>query len=642
MLLAAPEAASAARAVSVQEALLRAKPAVALVAAEVAAEVRLDCGKGARRVTPPAFRETGTGWFVDPDGLLVTNAHVVQPAHAPGRWLTHTFARRAVETACLPAALARQNLAPGERPDLEERVRSKVLQAVLPTAKVTLTPSISVLLSNGTRLPAEVKKFSPPLSLEPGQISGRDLALLKVPGQDFPVLPLAKSREAKIGDPLHILGFPGVVLSHELLNQSATVEASVTNGAISGFKQDRSNRPVIQTDAPAAWGNSGGPAVTDRGEVVGVLTFVSLAPGPAGAIMQGFNFIIPSEAVETFIVGSEVRVGAESRFNTLWWAGLRDLFEQRFTQAEKRFQAVNEFLPNLPDVKRMLAEAQEKIKNPPPQPFPWGWVALGVTLVSASGFGGMWGRRWWKNRFRILPAHVIALMERGLSPVFLDVRGQNDFEASPLKLPGAIRLAPEEAEAGHLHLQVESRQTIVTYCASPEEQTSARVAKKLRQRGHRTVRILKGGLGGWTNAGLPVETKSYLPSIGVEIYKNLTVGELPRRQFAPGQVIFNEGDDAKGEAFVIHSGKVEIRRRTDGSERTIRTLGEGELLGEMALFRKAPRSAGAVAATEVQLLVVRTAQLDWLIRNRPQLTIEIFKRLSEWVAQPDRSEPGPR
>ncbi|MFQ5520931.1 MAG: cyclic nucleotide-binding domain-containing protein, partial [Candidatus Methylomirabilia bacterium] len=242
----------------------------------------------------------------------------------------------------------------------------------------------------------------------------------------------------------------------------------------------------------------------------------------------------------------------------------------------------------------------------------------------------------------ILPAQVITLMEHGLSPIFLDVRAPNDFEASPLRLPGAVRLTPEEVEAGRVGLEVELTQSIVTYCASAEEQTSARVAKKLRQGGHRHVRILKGGLGGWTNAGLPVETKSYLPSIGVEIYKNLTVGDLPRREFAPGQVIFNEGDDAKGEAFVVHSGKVEIRRRIDGSERTIRTLSDGELLGEMALFRKAPRSAGAVAATEVQLLVVRTAQLEWLIRNRPQLTIEIFKRLSEWVAQPDRSEPGRR
>ena len=73
-----------------------------------------------------------------------------------------------------------------------------------------------------------------------------------------------------------------MVLSHELLNASAKVEASVTNGAISSFKQDVQDQSVIQTDAPAAWGNSGGPAVNARGDIVGVLTFVSPLAGSGG------------------------------------------------------------------------------------------------------------------------------------------------------------------------------------------------------------------------------------------------------------------------------------------------------------------------------------------------------------------------
>ncbi|HYB73125.1 MAG TPA: cyclic nucleotide-binding domain-containing protein, partial [Candidatus Sulfotelmatobacter sp.] len=154
----------------------------------------------------------------------------------------------------------------------------------------------------------------------------------------------------------------------------------------------------------------------------------------------------------------------------------------------------------------------------------------------------------------------------------------------------------------------------------------------LRQRGYHHVRILRGGLGGWTNAGLPVEAKAHLPSVGLEIYKSLTTGDLERRVFDSGDIIFREGDDAKGEAFVIHAGKVVIGRRDEGEDRVLNTLGEGELLGEMALFRKAPRSANAVAATDVELLVIRGEQLDWLIRNRPQFTLEILKRLSDWVA----------
>jgi len=49
---------------------------------------------------------------------------------------------------------------------------------------------------------------------------------------------------------------------------------------------------------------------------------------------------------------------------------------------------------------------------------------------------------------------------------------------------------------------VDPRQLVIAYCTSPEEQRSARVVQRLHQRGYRNVRILKGGLGGWTNAFL--------------------------------------------------------------------------------------------------------------------------------------------
>jgi CRP/FNR family transcriptional regulator len=62
---------------------------------------------------------------------------------------------------------------------------------------------------------------------------------------------------------------------------------------------------------------------------------------------------------------------------------------------------------------------------------------------------------------------------------------------------------------------------------------------------------------------------------------------------------------------------------------------EGELLGEMALFRHAPRSAAAVAVTEVELLVMRNERLEWLIRNRPELTLELLKHLSDQIVSMD-------
>ncbi len=93
---------------------------------------------------------------------------------------------------------------------------------------------------------------------------------------------------------------------------------------------------------------------------------------------------------------------------------------------------------------------------------------------------------------------------------------------------------------------------------------------------------------------------------------------------------------------MIHAGAVEIRRRLDGAERTLNRLGEGQLFGEMALFRKGARSASAVATSDTELLIIRDERLEWLIRNRPQLTIEVLKSLSNLVVATDkeRAETG--
>jgi len=435
LLLAVPDVAAAA-APSVQEVLLRAKPAVALVVSEVTAEVTVACpGGGKQQVSPPPVRETGTGWFISPSGWVITNGHVVSPAHQPRQDDERQLRERAVRQAC---------------GDLDD----KRLAETVARAKVKLDSTISVILSNGMRLPAAVAKYSPPVA-DKG-MSGRDLALLKLEAADMPALMLGDSSSAKIGDRLHILGFPGVVLSHELLNASAKVEASVTNGAISGFKQDISHQTVIQTDAPAAGGNSGGPAVGSSGEVLGVLTFVSLD--------QGFNFVIPSAAVREFVKGTGVDLNEASRFNAAWHAGLADFFDGRYARAEKSFAEANRLLPDLTDVRRMMMEA----KNPPPRPFPWAQAAAASVAVALAVVGALVALRWRRNRYRIRPSEVIRLMAASPEspPIILDVRDATTYAQSPVKIQHARHVSTEELQKGGAHaLDLDASRTVVAYCS---------------------------------------------------------------------------------------------------------------------------------------------------------------------------------
>jgi 3-mercaptopyruvate sulfurtransferase SseA len=50
------------------------------------------------------------------------------------------------------------------------------------------------------------------------------------------------------------------------------------------------------------------------------------------------------------------------------------------------------------------------------------------------------------------------------------------------------------------------------------------MAQKLRKLGFKEVLILKGGLGAWTNAGLPIESRSDISQVGLELYKALAGG----------------------------------------------------------------------------------------------------------------------
>jgi len=106
------------------------------------------------------------------------------------------------------------------------------------------------------------------------------------------------------------------------------------------------------------------------------------------------------------------------------------------------------------------------------------------------------------------------------------------------------------------------------------------------------------------------------------------IGDIPTRTFNTGEVIFREGDDAKGEAFLVHLGTVEIRIRVGGEEKLVNTLKKGSLLGDFALFRNAPRSATAIAVEPVTLMVLPANRLEGMVRSNPALAMAIIKDLS--------------
>ena len=85
-------------------------------------------------------------------------------------------------------------------------------------------------------------------------------------------------------------------------------------------------------------------------------------------------------------------------------------------------------------------------------------------------------------------------------------------------------------------------------------------------------------------------------------------GIANRKGFSDGQVIFREGQEGSS-AFLINSGKVEIRKIVDGKEQVLATIGKRELFGEMALIDDSPRMATAIAVGLLDCTVIEKHQL---------------------------------
>ncbi len=107
------------------------------------------------------------------------------------------------------------------------------------------------------------------------------------------------------------------------------------------------------------------------------------------------------------------------------------------------------------------------------------------------------------------------------------------------------------------------------------------------------------------------------------------------RIFAPGDVIFNEGDP--GEVlFVIQSGEVEISRHGLSGRLAVARLAAGEFFGEMSVVVGELRTARAVAVTDCRLLELDAQTLEAMCVERPEIAIRIIRRLTDRLVESER------
>lgn len=179
----------------------------------------------------------GSGAIIDPDGYIVTNAHVVANA-------LRIRVSRVNEVVPSP-----------EQPD----------QILTNTLAEALTPPIDATLV--------------------GVFKELDLALIKIPAKNLPVLKFAEYTKLRQGQVVFAFG------SRQGLGNSMSM------GVVSSVaRQPDADSPFgyIQTDAPINPGDSGGPLVNPAGEIVGLNTFILSQSGGS----EGIGFAIPSALIQ--------------------------------------------------------------------------------------------------------------------------------------------------------------------------------------------------------------------------------------------------------------------------------------------------------------------------------------------------------
>lgn len=310
---------------------------------------------------------SGTGFVINAGGWILTSGHVVEKTRDPvalQRELTRNGA-----IAALLENLPVDELRRLHRDDaLDGYVNMLIAQSELKNVRVINT----VELSNGSRHNFKVERYSPALNQ-----GGTDLAVLRVPRANLPVLLLGDSDVVRVGESIWAIGYPAVASSTDeviggWLSSDSDLEATLTPGTITAIKRNVANTQVFQSNVGIYRGNSGGPVVNRNGDVVGIATW-----GHSGA--EQIKFLVPINVARAFLLEAKVAFNSESEFNHHYTKALDAAAAGKWTVANDELNRASAMFPNSPDLIRVRADINREMRAMPLwQRHPFAATAVGV------------------------------------------------------------------------------------------------------------------------------------------------------------------------------------------------------------------------------------------------------------------------
>lgn len=377
------------------------------------------------REYPFCIASVGSGFFINKNGYLATNGHVVQ--NVPKTSLFYAVTSGSLDnllTDYMQVYMAQKTGTLPSREDMTLRIKEahaskeNIYQMAAMVYDLNEKNFLSIgdsvnnyyvqlgntplqLTTTGVSTSQEVveAKLIDSDYKEPEESTGfttSDVAILKVDGTNYPGLPLGSIDDLSVGSSIEVIGFPGIVMGSNsfLLDTSANAEPTFTKGIVSSFKLAKGNKKrLIQTDASINHGNSGGPAISSEGKVVGLATY-GLTPEEGSG---NYNFLRDIQDLKALMEKNNITNDVGDTYLS-WKNGLENFWLSYFKYAKRDFETVSTLYPVHPSVSKYLTVAKTKINTPEDQTPKFTRaerslymnISVGVMALSALSFVVLW------------------------------------------------------------------------------------------------------------------------------------------------------------------------------------------------------------------------------------------------------------
>jgi S1-C subfamily serine protease len=149
------------------------------------------------------------------------------------------------------------------------------------------TGTLTVTLNDGREFPGRVASSD----------QAHDLAVVKIEGTGFPTLPIGSSANVQVGQLVVAIGSPLGQFTDSVTSGILSATGRSITVSDQATRERRTLTGLLQTDAAINEGNSGGPLLDGRGQVIGINSATA-------STAQGIGFAIPIDTAASIMASA--------------------------------------------------------------------------------------------------------------------------------------------------------------------------------------------------------------------------------------------------------------------------------------------------------------------------------------------------